>query len=389
MGTFLSGCWDYIDIEQRANVLGIAFDLLSKEEVEEEGEITHETDTSYPIEYSVRLNVQIAIPGKLPLGTGGETGQSGKETIKVVEVAGRTIEDAWENLEQQVSLPLFLGHLRVLVVSEEFAKAGLEHGDFLKRNPQIRRTAWLIVSEEEASKYMRVDPELERIPSLYLVSTIDEAIRIGKFPDEYIGKFWSKSLSLGQEPILPYVSLKEDGNLEISGLAYFQERKLIGTTKALEIGRYMAIMEINPGGYSVLLPFPQHNATIMFNAIKRKSKIDIEMNNGLPHIKVRVHVDGEINEVLSEEEFELDEEMIEELEKELGKNAEESFMKLIQTTQNDQSDIFGFGEYVRAKQRSYWNENIGTKEKWQELYKDLPVDVKTTVSIKRVGMKYE
>ncbi|WP_227938202.1 Ger(x)C family spore germination protein [Alkalihalobacillus deserti] len=387
--TLLSGCWDYIDIEERANVLGIAFDVATVEEIEKEAEVTHENkNASFPQQSLVKLNVQIAIPGKLPLGTGGDSGQSGKETVKVVEVTGRTIDDAWENLEQQISLPLYMGHLRVLVVSEEFARAGLEHGDFLKRNPQLRRTAWLIVSQGAAAKYMEIDPELARIPSLYLVGAIDEAIRIGKFPEEYIGKFWSKSKSLGQSPILPYVTLKENGNLEISGLAYFREAKLIGTTKALEIGRYMAIMEINPGGYSLLLPIPEKDATIMFNAIKRKSNFKIDMNNGIPYIRIHIHADGEIAEVISEE-LELNTENIKDIEKALEKAAEESFIKMIKKTQNDQADIFGFGEHVRAKQREYWNKNIKTKEKWLEIYKDVPVNIEVSISIKRVGMKNE
>ncbi|MFC0560183.1 Ger(x)C family spore germination protein [Halalkalibacter alkalisediminis] len=331
----------------------------------------------------------IGKPGSIPLGTGGDPSQKESDTVKIVEVVGRTIDDAWENLEQQISLPLFMGHLRVLVVSEEFANAGLgTFGDFLKRSPQIRRTAWMLVAEGTADQYMELDPELQRIPALYLVTAIDEAIRIGKFPEEYLGIAWSKNASLGREPILPYVSIKANGNLEISGLAYFNQEKLVGTTKAIEVGRYMAIMGIHPAGYSVLLPYPEQDVTIMFNSVKRKSKIKIEMNNGLPHLKVRVHVDGEIEEVISED-FKVNTETIPDIEKQLAKNAKESFITLIKKTQTDQSDIFGFGEHVRAKERSYWNKNIRTKEKWLELYKDLPVDVEVTASIKRVGMKNE
>ncbi|ARK30926.1 Ger(x)C family spore germination protein [Halalkalibacter krulwichiae] len=385
----LSGCWDYSDIERRANVLGISFDIASVEEVEKESEITHENkqDITFPHESAVRLTVQIAKPGSLPLGSAGEGGVTGKDTVKVIKVTGRTISDAWENLEQQVSLPLFMGHLRVLVVSDALAKAGLERfGDFWRRNPEIRRTAWMIVAEGTADKYMELEPELGRIPALYLVAVIDEAIKIGKFPEEYMGIAWTKYVSLGQEPILPFVTIKENGNIEISGLAYFRDGKLIGTTKALEIGRYMAIMGINPGGYSVLLPFKEEDATIMFKSIKRKSRFRTEIVNGKPKILINTHVDGEIEEVLTMD-FTLTSESIREIEDALSQNAKESFMNLIAQTQKNQSDIFGFGEHFRAKHRQYWNQHVKTKEKWGEIYQDLGVELKVTASIKRIGMK--
>lgn len=63
------------------------------------------------------------------------------------------------------------------------------------------------------------------------------------------------------------------------------------------------------------------------------------------------------------------------------------FEKLIMETKEKQSDIFGFGEYVRGNLRNYWDSEIKSPEKWREIYKDLSIDVKAKVKIEGVGLK--
>ena len=69
---------------------------------------------------------------------------------------------------------------------------------------------------------MRAAPELERVPALYLMSTMDNAVKLGKFPENYVGMYWSNSAKKGQEGFLPYVVLKGKQNVEVGGLAYFK-----------------------------------------------------------------------------------------------------------------------------------------------------------------------
>jgi hypothetical protein len=60
---------------------------------------------------------------------------------------------------------------------------------------------------------------------------------------------------------------------------------------------------------------------------------------------------------------------------------------LIKKTQEKGSDIYGFGEYVRAKEPRYWNQEIRTKERWQEMFQDITVEFKVSTNVRRVGMK--
>jgi spore germination protein KC len=126
--------------------------------------------------------------------------------------------------------------------------------------------------------------------------------------------------------------------------------------------------------------------TAIDEAIKSGKFPEDFLKNGLPHVQIKVHIEGELEEKINQQ-FSLTPETTKKLEETIQKGSQQSFSELVKTTQTHQSDIFGFGEYVRAKHSHYWNEKIKTKEKWQEMYKDIPVDIEVTMSIRRVGMK--
>jgi spore germination protein KC len=72
----MTGCWDSLEIEQRAVVLGIAIDKAEPDAEEEEEEISHLSGGfPTPNKEMIRLNAQIAVPGRIPLGpAAGEAG---------------------------------------------------------------------------------------------------------------------------------------------------------------------------------------------------------------------------------------------------------------------------------------------------------------------------
>ncbi len=386
----LSGCWDRLEIEERAVVLAIAVDEEEPEAVSEESAVAH-LGGKVPEEQKriIRLTVQIAVPGRIPLGPGeGGAGGGAEKPVWVMDVVGHTIEDAFSNLQQLVSDRLFFGHLRIIVVNEKLARKGLQNlNDALRRNAEVRRAAWMIVSKGNASELVSLESELERVPALYLLATMDGSVKLGKLPNSFLGLFWSAMVSKGQEGFLPYVELKKNQSVQISGLAYFKGSKMAGITLPIEIGNYMAIKGINPGGYTVLVDVPGEAGAVMFESKQRKSKIKVKIKDGKPHVFIKVHIEGDLIEK-SNVQFKIGSPArLDKIEKQIGKNAEEAFMKLIKKTQKQGSDIFGFGEYVRGQHSSYWNQHIKKKEKWQAMYKEVPVHVQVDISIRRVGMK--
>jgi spore germination protein KC len=383
----LSGCWDSQEIEKRANVLAIGVDIASEKDRQQEDEISHLSE-KFPIpdEGMIKVTAQIAVPGEIPLGP-QQPGGSAKPVL-VVEVVGHTFQDAMLSLQQEVADELFLGHLRIIVFSEEIARSGTSRfNDFLRRNPEIRRTASLVVSKESASKYMKLTPELERIPSLYLADMVDNLSAMGKFPPSFIGLFWTIYSSKGQDPYLPYLELKGKKTIQLNGLAYFHGDRMVGKTNPLEIGIFMAVRGIGRGGYGAFVEVPGKDESVLVRAVSRNTRTKVSIKNGKPHVSIKVQYESEIDEKESATIQLSDSAILKKIEKETSKNTKRSIEKLIVTTQKSKSDIFGFGEHFRAKLPQYWNKNVKTKDKWEEIYQDVTFDVKVDSHIHRVGMK--
>lgn len=111
--SLLTGCWDRMELEERAVVLGISVDTAGPEAAQQEDEISH-LRGKYPVppQDMIRVSVQIALPGQIPLGPGeggGGTGGKSEDTVWVLDVVGHTLDDALMSLQQQISGRLFSG----------------------------------------------------------------------------------------------------------------------------------------------------------------------------------------------------------------------------------------------------------------------------------------
>ncbi|PMC38063.1 Ger(x)C family spore germination protein [Bacillus sp. UMB0899] len=385
---FLSGCWDSLDIEKRAVVLGIAIDKTDGKAEQEEENVSHLSNSfSGPENEMFKVTFQIAVPGKIPLGP--ESGGGDADPVWILEVVGHTLDDALANLEQEISDEIFLGHLRILIISEELARDGVERiNDFFRRNSEIRRTAWLAVSKGEASPFMKITPTFERVPGLYLSSMLENAVDLGKFPSDFIGEFWTILSSKGQDSFLPYITIKKEENIQIKGLAYFSGDKMVGISDPLEIGNFMAVRGNGTGGYGAFVQIPDTEDYVMVRVSSRVVKIDTKLINDRPIITVNLQYEAEIDEKDAPEHVELDNsKLIKEIEDVTSKNTIKSIQAFIKKTQEQESDIFGFGEYIRAKHPRFWDTQVKTPDNWHKLYRDLNVTINCTTKIRRIGMK--
>ncbi|ADG05564.1 germination protein, Ger(x)C family [Kyrpidia tusciae DSM 2912] len=394
----LTGCWDRLELEQRAMILGIAVDEATPADLRHAG-TTHKL--SRPPRGGgatpVRLTAQIAVPGRIPLGPGdaggggsggggGGGGAAGQRPVWVLSASGYTMEDAVSNLQNQVAEPLFWGHLRILIMSEAVARRGPSPiSDWLRRNAEIRRTLWLTVSRGEAGALMQATPPLERVPALYLWSTLARAQQLGRLPLGHANIFWRALSTTGQEPILPYLELRQQQNIFIRGLAYFRGNQMIGTLNPWEVGVFMTVKGLNPAGASAYVQVPGTGQFVMIRSTLRKSHLEVFWAQTRPGIRVRCHAEvaalektgGQIN--LSSVA------QTRAVEASAARDLTREIQALIGRTQRERCDIFGFGELVRAQMYDYWQHNVRTKADWDRIYAEMPVEVEVTVNLRRTG----
>lgn len=385
----LTGCWDQVEIENRALVLGLAIDEAPPSAAKLEPTVTHQKNEPLP-KNMLRVTAQIAVPGRVPLGpsSGGMgSGGDGESPVWVVQVYGHSLDEALNNLQQQIADPRYLIHLRVIVISKGIAQDGLDElNDYLRRNPEVRRRTWLLVSDTEAAKFMKVAPPLERVPTLYLQAMVEKSIMMGKFPPNYIGEFWIEESNWGQDGYLPYVAIEGEENILIKGLAYFSGGRLAGTSTAVDIGAFMAVKGYNPGGFTALIPVPDLGY-VMIKITERHAKTDMQIVDGKPHVNLKIHVEGMLDEHYDSGRTIGSEADIDAIEEAFEHSATNLVQKFCTQTQRHQSDIFGFGEYVRALYPDFWKRNIHKKSDWEQMYADIPISVHLNISIRRTGLK--
>ncbi|SDC71103.1 spore germination protein KC [Melghirimyces thermohalophilus] len=400
---WLTGCWDRTEMEERGIILGLGIDTAPPEAEKHEDQITETNDPAGfppPGEEMIKVTAQVAVPGRVPLGPGqggsqGGGGGGSQKPVWAIQVMGHTLEDALQNLQQQVAQQLYLGHLRIVVVSEELAKRGLkENLDLLMRDPEIRKSSYLLVSRGPASKALAVAPPLERVPTLYLSGLMDHAVQTGRFPQSFIGNFFTAYAAKGKEGYLPYVQPKggnkpdSEIDIEIDGLAYFVGDKMVGHTEPVEVARFMEVIGIGAAGYSVSVPVPGQQGNVMIRKTERAQKPFVEIRRGKPLVHVFIHVEGELD-AKSNQQIKINStQTLQSVRKGLSRRLQRINAQFVQDLQKEGSDIFGFGEQVRAQEPEYWNRHVRTREKWRQVFKnELQVKVTVTSSIRRTGMR--
>lgn len=118
--------------------------------------------------------------------------------------------------------------------------------DYLRRNPEVRRRTWLLVSEGRLLNLWILILRCSECRPLHPLHH-GKSSNIRKIPADYIGVFWSAESKWGESGYLPYVSLHQEDNIMIKGLAYFSGGVMVGSTIPIEIGAYMSMKGINPG----------------------------------------------------------------------------------------------------------------------------------------------
>lgn len=186
-----------------------------------------------------------------PKTQGGNSQKSGGngEDSKFVEYKeeAETIQLALRSMVNESPKKLYLGHMQLLVVSEEIAKYDLrECFDFFLRDNEVNKEFMLIVARNcKASDITSVSSSIESDPVKNIISSIESTATFeGKTSEDYITQKLGIMLERGIELTLSSVVIdsyeKEDSEkssreeqgkkeiVKISDLAYFSKGKFKG-----------------------------------------------------------------------------------------------------------------------------------------------------------------
>lgn len=357
---FVTGCWNYKEVDQFLIVTGIAVDKG--------------TDDQY------KITAEIAqISG----------GKDSKTTSKTVAAEGKTMFDAARNMISLSGKRLYWSHTKVIILSKEIAGEGVTKvTDWYTRDSETRENVYLLISEGASAKeILDVEGTTEDIKSFILGEMIKNQVSLSKAPVTYVLQFDIELRTKGKATIIPAVSLKKINNkmvAQVMGSAIIKNDKLLGflngdETKSLNFirnkvkgGVLTEEMQTDNGPVSVSLEIFDSKTKVATVADGREIEINLD-------IDTTVAIDE-----IGGTESSIDEKKLIELEQSAENTMREQIQALIRKTQSEYgADIFGFGEKLREDKAQVWK---SVENNWEKVFKDLKVNVEMSVHIKNSAM---
>lgn len=365
LALLLSGCWDRREIEEFSTSLATGVDLCA------EGEDCNLISTR-----------QIAIPGRIPLG-GGEGGAAGPlVTTFVLSAPGQDGPDSGRKAQAQLNYKLAFGHTRIIVLSEDFARQGVqEYMDYLRRLPELRRLLWIAVSEGRAEAVIRARPALERVPALFLNDQIEDAVRTGRLPEVFWGEFLTRLSNKGEDTIAPLIRMEGPNKPALHGVAVFREDKMVGKLTPEEMVTYMQLRGLRRASELLTLDLPEGGRADI-RIFGRRANQRIWWKRGVLHVHHKLEMESDLVS-LSPELDSSDPQVLRLIERKASEMVTRRAQALVKKLQTEfQSDILGWGEQVRAQAPGAWKQ----VEDWRSVFSKAEFTCDTSVQLRRMGL---
>lgn len=337
----LTGCWDKVELEDRAFVYGIAIDAAEKQS-------------------EIKLTSQLVVPSQLTtLGGGGGSGPA----FRNLSITGETIIDSNREMIKQTSRVPDPTHIKVILFSEDIIKQPTifkEHIDLFLREKDMRRGILIAVTSGEAGELLFVEPQHEKIPTQYIGRLLETKGNLETIESIRIGDIQEK-LSERESFPLPLLEKLDSKSVNYVGIAIYNGKKeqMVGILKGDEAKGLSILIEKNNTG---TLNIKVEDKTATIELLKMKHKITL-VNNDPNNFEfnITLRIIGTIAEQYGNQNV-MSAEVHDKFQLELERKVHEIMTKAVEKLQKDyQTDIVGLGSYLHHYHPKVWEQ---TKDNW-------------------------
>lgn len=387
----LSGCWDKVEIDDRAFVLALAIDKFeySEEEkarVEEQG-AEEEQKGMTPKEYPTdsrrnRIVVSIVYPNVgLLAGTGGFIPEDMKFPVSTV---GPDIYECLSQMAISLSKDVFLGHMKAVLIGEGLATdRGLftEVLDDLDRNSEITRNVYFMVVEGRAQQALLIKPLVEPVIGTYIEKIFETSVRSSRFHQKRLGEIL-RTLDIHGDTLASRLVIREK-ELAVAGSCVIKDYRHAGWLGEIETRAVQWIDNMVRGGVMTVyidgVPVP-------YEITEAGREIDIQ-HDAAGNVRMHILLKGEGNIVgyrFAEKQDLMDDKFIKRIEKALEEKVVTECVYIMDKMQKQfRVDIWGFQEYLRKYHSEIYDE-VG--KDWDELFPEVDVTFSSHMKIRRIGI---
>ncbi|PKM94830.1 MAG: hypothetical protein CVU84_07855 [Firmicutes bacterium HGW-Firmicutes-1] len=360
----LCGCWDKVEINDRAFVMGIGLD--KKDDL---------------------LQVTYTIPN-LPVLT-GQGGGDEKNFVKVVEA--ETLHDANKKYNLISPDKLTFDHSKIIVMGNEFLQddvAMRKMLDYLTRSPEYAMSLLIITTDKTAKELLEAKPNAEEPNSLFISELFSgmEAEEVNDYKTTLLDFLISvmDTKGGGSLPLIKY----KDKEISLDGITIIKGFKECGTLSIEQMVPFNWIRGTDKGENTIRKEtYILKNITYEISEVKRK--VEFKKTKQGIDINILVSMEGDIIEfelakdIEKEEDF-FKEKSIKEMEKELKEGMEEEANSMVKYIQNELGvDILDLSESMKIQEGKLWEE---MKDNWDLYFVSANIHVEIEPNIRRIGM---
>lgn len=353
---FLSGCWDYreIDDDTIVNIIALDRDEKTKEYI-----LSIESMDVTGLAQGIDISPQI------------------------VEARGASVIDAVRNLISLTTKVPYWRHATMLIVSQDIAREGIVPIlDWITRSPELQLTLRIFVSMEETAKEILLSSQRLTMIRVFEYENISSSLKLlAKLPDHKINKVINEVQSKELNTVLPRVEIEEVSGksyIKFIGAAYFKEGKLRGFLSPVDTMKYLFIKDQIKSG-ALLIPLDEGRERVSFTIFRSKTKIKIDTSDDRIEFTVNIKPTVNISEIdglvdyTSKEGRKL-------LKEKADLYLENEVKTFIEEIQKDSGiDIFNFGNLIKKRHPDLWKK---ISNDWDQIFKEVSVKVNSDIRIK-------
>ena len=340
-----------------------------------------------------------------PVGSSGSTASN--YIIQTMETD--SIDSALNIANSYINKTINLSHCKILLVSENIAKQGVEPlVNSLINKVETRPDCSIIVSKIPENEFdNEKKPKIEELISKYydVASNLEtgrgysETIKLNEFYLTLNDTFYQPYASLGttynttkntnnknvssdldtQSKTLVTNSEKE--SVEVMGLAVFKKDKLVGSLNANQtLSHQLITNKLDFSTINIISPFNPNETLDIYISTFKKPNIKVDISNCSPFVQIDLFVAARIVSFNSYEINLLTEEKLNLIQDTVKRHLENLIYDYLNTTSKElKSDISGIGRYAAKNFRTIndWN-----NYNWLENYQNCTFKVNVDTSIK-------
>lgn len=340
--------------------------------------------------YSV--TVQIANPD-----TDGSSEDKGtvKKTVWVGTAEGDSLFDATRKLVGISSRRIMWAHNNVVIIGEPLAKEGIIPViDYFTHNPELRMSAAVVVAKGTAKDYISAKAGMDTPSGISYMALESYRALQAESVESHMLQVSSDLNNEYANPLISVISLKkaimqsEDGNnmeknsetIEMNGAAVFKKDKMIGWLSPEETLGVSWILNETQDTVVTVIDNDYGNKGVSIETKSVKAKIKTVVVDGMPRVSVYitgkgniVEEDGSTNKTMDEVKKHADALVDRKIEDEIKQSLEIVQKKYM-------VDVLGFAAFVHTQNDREWHN--GLKDRWQEIFPQIPVTVSVDINIK-------